>query len=96
MLPWLHEIDGFFDIKITQTQDANAQHKTDDSADPDDSIIMIPIPKKVPVMPVKVGIVEPLIRNEFPTYYAVCVCVCVCVCVSKRWKYNNFSIFHIM
>ena len=24
------------------------------------------------------------IRNEFPTYYAVCVCVCVCVCVSKR------------
>ena len=63
----MHEIDGFFDIKITQTQDANAQHETDDSADPDDSIIMIPIPKKVPVMSVKVGIVEPLVEPRIKT-----------------------------
>ena len=59
----LHQIDGFFrffDIKIIQTQDVNTQHETDDPADPGDSILTMAIPNEVPVMPVKVGIVQTL------------------------------------
>ena len=45
-------------IKIIRSD--NETDDSADSADPDDSILMIPIPILVPVMPVKVGIVQTL------------------------------------
>ena len=36
---------------------------TDDSADPDDSILAIAIPNWMPVKSVKIGIVEPLFET---------------------------------
>ena len=37
---------------------------TDDSADPDDSILAIAIPNWMPVKSVKIGIVEPLLLDR--------------------------------